>query len=65
LDDYQGYIYTTFNTGGKSYKLLDYRNPESYPAPGKPFYDPNRPTWAWMLCSPDGYVCDENTFPHE
>jgi len=43
-----GYLY---NSDGKNYKLLSHRSPESYPTAGKAFYDPVRPTWAWMLCS--------------
>lgn len=43
-----GYLY---NSDGKNYKLLSHISPESYPTVGKPFYDPIRPTWAWMMCS--------------
>lgn len=44
-----GYLYKS--SDGKSYKLLSHVSPESYPSVGQPFYDPNRPTWAWMVCS--------------
>jgi prepilin-type N-terminal cleavage/methylation domain-containing protein len=44
---YSGYIYTS---DGTNYKLVDHQNgPESFPAAGQPFYDPARPTWAWMV----------------
>jgi len=43
-----GYLY---NSDGTNYKLLSHATPESYPSAGQPFYDPVRPTWAWMLCS--------------
>ncbi|MDQ1299878.1 MAG: ral secretion pathway protein [Patescibacteria group bacterium] len=43
-----GYLYLS---DGINYKLLSHVSPESYPSVGKPFYDPVRPTWAWMLCS--------------
>ena len=43
-----GYLY---NSNGTNYKLLSHRSPESYPSAGAPFYDPVRPTWAWMICS--------------
>ncbi len=45
---WNGYLY---KSNGKSYKLLDHISPESYPSSGEAFYDPVRPTWAWMLCS--------------
>ena len=43
-----GYLYAS---DGINYKLLVYATPESYPAAGKMFYDPVRPTWSWMICS--------------
>lgn len=43
-----GYLYLS---DGINYKLLSHVSPESYPSVGQPFYDPVRPTWAWMLCS--------------
>ena len=46
---WSGYLY---NSDGTNYKLLSHVNgPESFPNAGQPFYDPIRPTWAWMLCS--------------
>ena len=46
-----GYLYYS---GGdeKNYKLLSHAyGPESFPSVGQTFYDPRRPTWAWMVCS--------------
>lgn len=43
-----GYLYLS---DGTNYKLLSHVSPESYPSAGQPFYDPVRPTWAWMVCS--------------
>jgi len=43
-----GYLYYS---DGTNYKLLAHGTPESYPSAGQAFYDPVRPTWAWMLCS--------------
>lgn len=51
-----GYLY---NSGGDgvNYKLLSHNNgPESFPSAGEDFYDPMRPTSAWMLCS-GGAAC--------
>ena len=46
---WSGYLY---RSNGTNYKLLSHANgPESFPSAGQPFYDPMRPTWAWMLCS--------------
>jgi len=46
---WSGYLYRSDST---NYKLLDHSiGPESFPSAGQPFYDPVRPTWAWMLCS--------------
>jgi len=43
-----GYLY---NSDGTNYKLLTHGTAESYPSVGSVFYDPVRPTWAWMFCS--------------
>jgi len=43
-----GYLY---NSDGTNYKFLAHASAESYPSVGQPFYDPKRPTWAWMICS--------------
>lgn len=43
-----GYLY---NSDGSNYKFLVHASAESYPTAGQPFYDPVRPTWAWMICS--------------
>jgi len=46
---WSGYLYRSDST---NYKLLSHSiGPESFPSAGKPFYDPVRPTWAWMVCS--------------
>lgn len=46
---WSGYLYRSDET---NYKLLSHNfGPESFPSAGQPFYDPVRPTWAWMLCS--------------
>ncbi|MBI2048713.1 MAG: type II secretion system protein [Parcubacteria group bacterium] len=46
---WSGYLYLS---DGANYKLLSHATgPESFPAVGETFYDPVRPTWAWMLCS--------------
>ena len=46
---WSGYLY---RSDGTNYKLLSHANgPESFPSAGQPFYDPRRPTWAWMVCS--------------
>ncbi len=46
---WSGYLY---RSDGNSYKLLAHDiGPESFPASTEPFYDPVRPTWAWMVCS--------------
>lgn len=46
-----GYLY---NSNGTDYALLSHVSPETYPSAGQPFYDPNRPTWAWKISSPGG-----------
>ena len=43
-----GYLY--YSTGA-DYKLLVNGSAESYPKVGQMFYDPARPTSAWMICS--------------
>lgn len=43
-----GYLYSS---DGVNYKLLSHYSPETYFPAGKAFYDPVRPTWAWMICS--------------
>lgn len=43
-----GYLYLS---DGTNYKLLSHVSPESYQSSGQTFYDPVRPTWAWMVCS--------------
>ena len=46
---WSGYNYVS---DGVNYKIIDNATgPESFPAAGTPFYDPLRPTWAWMVCS--------------
>lgn len=45
---WSGYLY---RSDGTSYKLLAHdTGPESFPGVGGQFYDPVRPTWAWMVC---------------
>lgn len=43
-----GYLYLS---DGVNYKLLSHVSPETYPPANDAFYDPVRPTWAWMICS--------------
>ncbi len=51
---WSGFLY---RSDGKDYKLLIHSiGPESFPSPGQEFYDPIRPTWAWMICS-GGSAC--------
>lgn len=46
---WSGYLYRSDST---DYKLLSHNiGPESFPSAGEPFYDPVRPTWAWMVCN--------------
>lgn len=46
---WSGFLY---RSDGTNYKLLsNATGPESFPSTGQPFYDPVRPTWAWMICS--------------
>lgn len=46
---WSGYLY---RSDGTTYKLLSHSiGPESFPSAGEEFYDPVRPTWAWMTCS--------------
>lgn len=45
---WSGYLY---NSNGTNYKLLSHQvGPETFPVLGEPFFDPIRPTWAWMVC---------------
>jgi prepilin-type N-terminal cleavage/methylation domain-containing protein len=45
---WSGFLY---RSDGTHYKLLLHNSgPESYFGPGQGFYDPRRPTWAWMIC---------------
>jgi type II secretion system protein G len=46
---WSGFLY---RSNGTDYKILAHNiGPESFPIAGEPFYDPLRPTWAWMVCS--------------
>ncbi len=46
---WSGFLYMSNSV---DYKLLSHINgPESFPEAGEEFYDPARPTWAWMVCS--------------
>lgn len=47
-----------YRSDGINYKLLSHCAPESIPSAGQPFYDPVRPTWAWMVCSGDATACN-------
>jgi prepilin-type N-terminal cleavage/methylation domain-containing protein len=40
-----------YRSDGANYKLLSHCNPENASNSTDPFYDPVRPTWAWMICS--------------
>ena len=52
LDDRTGWSGYLYRSNGTDYKLLAHSiGPESFPGVGQLFYDPVRPTWAWMLCS--------------
>lgn len=48
-----GYLYYS---DGTDYKLLSHVSPETYFSSDNAFYDPVRPTWAWMICS-GSYAC--------
>jgi len=51
------YLYTDEGSGS-CYKLLAHCSPEVTPLdPNDPFYDPKRPTYAWMVCEPPGSGC--------
>lgn len=53
--EWSGYLY---RSDGVSYKLLLHDiGPESFPSAGQPFYDPVRPTWAWMVCAGTSTAC--------
>lgn len=43
-----GYLY---KYDGANYAVLDYSEPESWPAESSKFYDNRRPTWAWKVCN--------------
>lgn len=46
---WSGFLY---RSDGTNYKLLSHTSgPESFPSTGQGFYDPIRPTWAWMICN--------------
>lgn len=47
-----GFVY---RSDGQDYKLIAHRTPEDY-FPSNRFYDPQRPTTAWAVCSPGGYT---------
>jgi len=52
---WSGYNY---KSDGTSYKLiLSDVGPESFPASTEPFYDPIRPTTAWMICAGTQTAC--------
>jgi len=52
LDNRTGWSGYLYRSDGTNYKLLSHSiGPESFPSAGQVFYDPVRPTWAWMLCS--------------
>ena len=52
---WSGYLY---RSDGTSFKLLAHaEGPESFPIAGEPFYDPVRPTWAWMVCAGTSEAC--------
>lgn len=40
-----------YKSDGHSYKLLAYCSPEATWNSSYTFYDPVRPTWAWMVCA--------------
>lgn len=46
---WSGFLY---KSDGVNYKIVLHSvGPESFPTVGQMFYDPGRPTWAWMVCS--------------
>ncbi len=45
----KGYLY---RSNGRDYKMLAHQTPKSYD-PEHPLYDPKRPTWAWMISTPN------------
>ena len=52
LDNRSGWSGYLYRSTGAEYKLLSHSiGPESFPSAGEAFYDPIRPTWAWMVCS--------------
>jgi type II secretion system protein G len=53
--DWSGYLY---RSDGSNYKLLLHETgPESFPTANQAFYDPVRPTWAWLVCSVGSLAC--------
>lgn len=54
----RAYLYSADGSGA-CYKLLSHCAPEASEALSStdPFYDPIRPTWAWMVCDPPGSAC--------
>lgn len=52
--DHNSYLYKSDRNG---FKLIAHCIPESTVGIGQPFYDPSRPTWAWMICS-EGAACN-------
>ena len=52
LDNRTGWSGYHYRSDSTNYKLLCHSiGPESLPSAGEPFYDPVRPTWAWMVCN--------------
>jgi type II secretory pathway pseudopilin PulG len=48
----QGYAY---RSDGVDYKFMAHKTPDNYP-PSNPFYDPARPTEAWMVATAGAHV---------
>jgi len=46
-----------YRSDGNDYKLVANCSPEGPASPSDIFYDPNRPTHAWMICSGNSTVC--------
>jgi len=46
-----------YKSNGANYKLLSHCAPENPWASNDAFYDPGRPTWAWMVCSGETTAC--------
>lgn len=48
---WSGFNYRS-DASGSMYKIIVHSTgPESFPDVGEAYYDPVRPTWAWMICS--------------